>query len=258
MSGRRSCLLTPVAASRRRTPSGGHDLPARIILETRDCVRPMSVPAMACVSTRDTASLNASAGVSGCAIPQKYSRKHIPASPNDSPEGIFLRVSSVPVNVTAIRVVEGMKAIGIDQPKLADDLRVSQGTISKIVSGKTRNSRLLPRIALRLGLPLEYLLGESDDPRAGQPWPPAPTLVSLQVALPSQIALARMFEGLLRELPPELDMPEQAQLLAKWLPIALSQAKDLLPIASTLPPSGPEAERELAEALSTQDRARRS
>ena len=72
-----------------------------------------------------------------------------------------------PVNVTATRVLEAMKAASLDQPGLAQELGVAQGTISKIVSGRTLNSRHLPRIAVRLGVSLPYLLGESDDPTGG-------------------------------------------------------------------------------------------
>lgn len=52
---------------------------------------------------------------------------------------------------------------GLDQSALASDLGVTQGAISKIVRGHTRNSRLAPRIAHRLHVPLPWLLGETDD-----------------------------------------------------------------------------------------------
>lgn len=55
--------------------------------------------------------------------------------------------------------------------------------------------------------------------------------VSMQVALPSEVALARMFEGLL--LPLDLTRPkaELAQMLARRLPTGLSQLQDLQSIS---------------------------
>jgi len=59
-----------------------------------------------------------------------------------------------------------MEKRGVDQSALARDLGVAQGTISKIIVGRTANSRLLPRIASRLGVSVTWLLGETDDPEA--------------------------------------------------------------------------------------------
>jgi len=56
-----------------------------------------------------------------------------------------------------------MEKRGLDQSTLARDLGVTQGAISKIVLGKTTNSRLIPRIATYLGVSMPWLLGESDE-----------------------------------------------------------------------------------------------
>jgi phage repressor protein C with HTH and peptisase S24 domain len=64
---------------------------------------------------------------------------------------------------TAARLDEAMKLRGYDQSRLARELDVSQGTISKIILGKTANSRLMPRIATLLGVSLAWLLNMSDD-----------------------------------------------------------------------------------------------
>lgn len=50
----------------------------------------------------------------------------------------------------------------MDQSELAREIGVTQGAISKIVLGRTANSRLLPRIATHLGVSLPWLLGESE------------------------------------------------------------------------------------------------
>lgn len=65
--------------------------------------------------------------------------------------------------VTAARLAEAMRLRATDQSELARELGVTQGAISKIVVGKTANSRLLPRIAAHLGVSLDWLLGESDE-----------------------------------------------------------------------------------------------
>lgn len=172
----------------------------------------------------------------------------------------FARCSMSGVGSPAERLNEAMTRRGVSQSALARAIGTTQGAISLILRGKTANSRLLPKIALQLDVPLPWLLGTSDAEIASGSTTAdlEPQQIVLPVTLPSRVALARMFEGMLRELPPELEMSAQAQLLAKWLPIALSQARDLLPIVSTVSADGPEAERELAEALSTQDRGSRS
>ena len=55
----------------------------------------------------------------------------------------------------------------------------------------------------------------------------------MQVALPPERALARMFEGLLRAMDRAAPLDEQALLLAQRLPIGLSQLQDLLPAEVT-------------------------
>lgn len=71
------------------------------------------------------------------------------------------------MSTTAERLAEAMESRGVDQKALAAELGVAQGTISKIVVGRTANSRLIPRIAVHLGVSVPWLLGESDDPDAG-------------------------------------------------------------------------------------------
>lgn len=127
------------------------------------------------------------------------------------------------MNVTGERVMAAMVEAGIDQPTLASTLKVSQGTISKIVSGKTRNSRLLPRIATLLSKPLPYLLGESDDAKTGELPPPfIGHHVFMRVALPPEEALEAMFLGLIRSMP-DLSGDDLARELARLLPTGFAQ-----------------------------------
>lgn len=129
-----------------------------------------------------------------------------------------------------------MEAVGINQSELARRLKVTQGAIAKIARKNPQGSSHLHRIARELRTTPAYLEGEIDDPDAGAPPPsPAPAIqfVTLQVALPSEDALARMFEGLLRTIDRSASLGEQAQLLAKSLPIGLSQLRDLMPVQWT-------------------------
>ena len=138
---------------------------------------------------------------------------------------------------------------------------MGQSTLSGLIRKPYRWSPHLPAIARSLRTTVDYLVGDVDDPDEGAPPPPpvpvAPAVlhVMLPVALPSERALARMFEGLLRVMPPGADLAEQARLLAKRLPIGLSQLRDLLPESAA---TEPERERELAEALATPDPSPRS
>lgn len=144
----------------------------------------------------------------------------------------------------------------MEQSELAALVGVRQGTISKIVQGRTKNSRHLPRIASVLGVSVDYLLGQVGE-LDGTVDPPAPDplrIVSLSVVLPSERALAGMFDNLLElidQLPGDVDRHERARLLARWLPTGLSQLKDLLPEAAA---PLPEPRKELAEALAIPDR----
>jgi len=66
--------------------------------------------------------------------------------------------------ITAQRLEEAMEERGLDQSELARIVGCSPAAINQILSGKTRNSRFLPVIATRLGKPLSYLQGASNDP----------------------------------------------------------------------------------------------
>jgi transcriptional regulator with XRE-family HTH domain len=146
---------------------------------------------------------------------------------------------------------------GVDQSELARAIGVTQGTISLILLGKTRQSKYLPEIAIELGVAYDWLMGRDVHKHADRPVdllvtsterdlieriralsPPnrfalervndgflhahagGGNLLSL---LPNERALARMFAGLLRSIDPQASLDEQAQLLAKRLPIGLTQ-----------------------------------
>lgn len=68
------------------------------------------------------------------------------------------------MSVTAERLQGALDERGWDQTDLAKRVGATQGAISKILVGKTTNSRLMPRIASVLGKSLPWLLGETDDP----------------------------------------------------------------------------------------------
>ncbi|MFZ3485307.1 helix-turn-helix domain-containing protein [Sphingomonas sp. 3-13AW] len=134
------------------------------------------------------------------------------------------------------RVRERMEAAGLSQAELARRVGVAQPTIFKLIHSNKKGSVHLHRIARELGTTPAYLSGETDDPDqdAPPPVPPSPyQTINLQVLLPGEAALARMFEGLLRAMDRSLPLDEQALLLARRLPIGLSQLRDLLPAPMT-------------------------
>ena len=155
----------------------------------------------------------------------------------------------------------------IDQSELARRLKVAQGSISKILLGKTANSRLLPRIAVELDVPLPWLLGVSadrgdvpaaegsltadqrdllasyaaigleDQPSlrhvarvmAGRtPQPVVAEPTAPPAALPPRPVLELMFGTLLSQMR-DRDEAELAHALARHLPSALAQAADVDP-----------------------------
>jgi transcriptional regulator with XRE-family HTH domain len=67
-------------------------------------------------------------------------------------------------NLTSARVQERMDTLGLDQSELARRVGCSPAAINQIVTGKTQNSRFLPKIARSLGVSLSYLEGETADP----------------------------------------------------------------------------------------------
>ncbi|KHA64266.1 hypothetical protein NI18_10245 [Sphingomonas sp. Ant20] len=126
-----------------------------------------------------------------------------------------------------------MAAQRVSQSGLARAVGATQGSISLILLGKTTNSRLLPKIATFLGVSLAWLLGMADDPSDDAVVPVLPPQVMLPVVLPSENALADMFEGLLLvidELQPVRERPldDIARELAQLLPTGMSQLQGRL------------------------------
>ena len=133
----------------------------------------------------------------------------------------------------AERLSEAMAARRVSQSALARGVGATQGSISLILLGKTTNSRLLPKIAMFLGVSLAWLLGMADEQDDDNAMPAVLPQVMLPVVLPSENALAEMFAGLLLvidELQPvrERQLDELARELAQLLPTGLSQLQGRL------------------------------
>lgn len=99
------------------------------------------------------------------------------------------------------RLAERLKANGLSQSELARRVGISQQTIHKLVVGQSRGSTHIAAIARELATSPAYLTGDVDDPREGAAPPrPRPTVqvATMQVLLPDQRALARMFLGILK------------------------------------------------------------
>ncbi|OWK27559.1 transcriptional repressor DicA [Sphingomonas dokdonensis] len=175
----------------------------------------------------------------------------------------------LPLMVDGQRLSSRMQSLGLSQSELARRVGVAQQTIYKLITGASRSSSHLHRIARELNTTPAFLTGETDDP--DQSAPPEPelshdelTLVrcireieapdreallhlarslpradrsaalakSWTEVLPPERALAQMFEGLLMAMDRQLPLAEQGALLARRLPIGLSQLVDLLPAGS--------------------------
>ncbi|MBB4152925.1 transcriptional regulator with XRE-family HTH domain [Sphingomonas jinjuensis] len=130
------------------------------------------------------------------------------------------------------RIRERLDALGMSQSELARRVPMTQGAIAGLITGRSRSSTHLHKIARILHTTPDYLEGLTDDPDANAPPPPpAPTtqIVSLPVVLPSQPALAAMFRGLLLSVEGlKLTTDELADELATLLPTGLGQIKGRL------------------------------
>lgn len=135
---------------------------------------------------------------------------------------------------------------GLSQSELARRVGVTQGAIAKVISKNPGGSSHLHKIAHELGTTPAYLTGETDDPNLGAPVhrpEPRLQLITLSVALPSELALARMFAGLLR--PFELEREDElSRTLARQLPKALQRLR--VPLIEE---EGADPDAEAAEAL---------
>lgn len=166
------------------------------------------------------------------------------------------------MNKVAERLREAMDDQGVDQSTLARAIGVTQGAISLILVGKTRQSKYLPEIAIELGVSYDWLSGRDVDKHADSPvdllvtssertlierlralpFPARNALTRvadgfMAATLPSEAALAQMFEGLLAGIDPAAPVGEQALLLAQRLPIGLSQLRDVRPVPDHPQPS---------------------
>jgi transcriptional regulator with XRE-family HTH domain len=153
--------------------------------------------------------------------------------------------------IIGARVAERRRALRLTQADLGELVGLSQQAIGKLETGGSRQSFNIGKIARALRTSTAFLEGVIEDPDEGAqlPPPPAVQLVTMQVALPPERALARMFEALLDPLDLSAPKDELAGTLARWLPIGLSQLRDLLPADPRPAQIGPG--RELAEAGAT-------
>ncbi len=134
--------------------------------------------------------------------------------------------------IEARRVELGIKS----QSALARRVGMRQSTLNGLIRKPYRWSPYLAKIARELQTTVEYLSGETDDPNDNAPPPPAPPVIQqvmMPVSLPSENALADMFEGLLltiHEFQPILGwkMDELGRELAQLLPTGLSQLQERL------------------------------
>lgn len=123
------------------------------------------------------------------------------------------------------RILLRLPIVEMSQAELARRVGMSQSAMHNLITGKSRSSTHLHKIAHHLRTTPSYLTGDIDDPDEGAPPPvPAPRtqVVMMPVGMPSEAALADMFEGQLRVFA-TLTGAELAHALAKRLPRALAR-----------------------------------
>jgi transcriptional regulator with XRE-family HTH domain len=119
---------------------------------------------------------------------------------------------------------------GISQAELGRRVGIAQATVNKLATGGAYGTKHIHLIARTLRTSPAYLMGETDDPAPDAPIvePELPIqFVTMQVALPSEDALATMFQAMLQIVPADSTEAERARILARRLPAALSQLRDL-------------------------------
>jgi len=72
-------------------------------------------------------------------------------------------------NSTRERMAELMEQRDLTQSELARRVGCTAGAINQIMTGQTLRSRYMPAIASALGVPYDYLAGNSDDPNEWEP-----------------------------------------------------------------------------------------
>ena len=108
---------------------------------------------------------------------------------------------------TAVRLAQAMAARGISQKRLARAAGCSQVTISRILSGDIKGSRLLPDIAAALGVDHDWL-------EAAERCDEEIVLARIKIALPKEDMLQRIFYDLLLQIPTGARAEDIAQILA--------------------------------------------
>jgi transcriptional regulator with XRE-family HTH domain len=118
----------------------------------------------------------------------------------------------------------------LTQSELGRRVGVSQATIFKLLTGESYGTKHLHRIARELQTTPAYLTGETADPELADlpPASPASSQIMLPVTLPSEKALADMFEGLLLAIDRTQPVDEFARELAQLLPTGLAQLQGRL------------------------------
>lgn len=130
------------------------------------------------------------------------------------------------------RLRERIGAAEVSYSHVARELGVKQPTISRLVKGEQSSTARIDLLASILNTTPAYLTGETDDPSPDAvPEPSARSYqaITMQVLLPAEDVLTRMFEALLAMVDPAAPPEDQARSLAKNLPVGLSQLRDLLP-----------------------------
>lgn len=145
--------------------------------------------------------------------------------------------------------IRALIAAAPNQTEFAEQVDVSQGTISRWLDGTIPKMETVEKVAGRLGVTVSELM----EGQVGAPRPttlaPVTATVMLPVLLPNEETLTRMFETSLEKLVAPDRVDEIARTLAQRLPVDLQHALSPLPARVR--------DEALAPAASTPKRAKR-
>lgn len=129
--------------------------------------------------------------------------------------------------ILAANVQTLRKRIGLEQDEFADEMGVSQASVSRWENGTEPKGERLAKLAQMAGCSVQEFTTQllTARPRAGdmKAAPSATHTLLLPVHLPSEDDLTDMFAGLMEPLKSEKNPDVVARRLAQRLPIALAQ-----------------------------------
>lgn len=132
-------------------------------------------------------------------------------------------LSDLMATILAANIRTLRNRVGPTQVEFAEKIGVSQGTVARWESGAKPDYDHVVRMAGMAGTTVQEFTGQLMTAERRQFIDDPPGVLLLPVQLPSEGALAQMFEALLETMPANSELSETAQKLAQLLPSALAR-----------------------------------